>query len=99
MEKQHQNPRGIHTKTSIFLTIMLAVLLSLLQTQVSRGAAYTVQFDPTVAGLISQVDQGTLYTYVAGLSGSQPVTIGGSSYTLSTNNNKCSNQQMELLYQ
>jgi bacterial leucyl aminopeptidase len=39
---------------------------------------------PAVQGLINQVQSSTLYTYVAGLSGEQYVTIGGVSYTLST---------------
>lgn len=45
-----------------------------------------MQYNPTVAALIRQVNQDTLYSYVAQLSGVQPVTIGGISYTLETRN-------------
>jgi hypothetical protein len=78
-------PLNRRLKTTIIL-LVAALLAGVVQTQVSRGAAYTVQYDPTIAGMIAQVDRTTLYNYVANLSGVQPVTIGGTSYTIRTRN-------------
>lgn len=73
-------------KPPAFLILAAVLIVSLLQIQVSHGAAYTVQYDATVATIIGQVNQNTLYTYVANLSGVQPVTVGGVSYTIRTRN-------------
>jgi len=43
-----------------------------------------VEYDPTVAEMINQVQQTTLYTYDGNLSGEWPVSIGGSDYTITT---------------
>ncbi len=43
-----------------------------------------VEYDPTVAEMINQVQQGTVYTYDGNLSGEWPVSIGGSDYTILT---------------
>jgi len=40
--------------------------------------------DPLVGAMIAQVEQTTLYTYTAWLSGVMPATIGGSPYTIAT---------------
>ena len=48
----------------------------------NRPAAITP--DPIVQGMLDQVQSANLYNYVAGLSGEQPVTIGGASFTLAT---------------
>jgi len=51
-----------------------------------RPEAYTlaIDYDPVIDGLISQVTQSKVDTYVRNLSGENPVTIGGSSYTIAT---------------
>jgi len=48
--------------------------------------AYTlaITYDPVINGLIGQVTQSKVDTYVKNLSGVNPVTIGGSSYTIQT---------------
>jgi hypothetical protein len=43
-----------------------------------------VEYDPTVAEMVNQVQQTTLYTYDGNLSGEWPVSIGGSDYTITT---------------
>jgi hypothetical protein len=78
--------KTFRTKTPAFLILVTVLVVSLLQIQISHGAAYTVQYDPTIAAIIGQVNQNTLYTYVANLSGVQAVTIGGTSYTIRTRN-------------
>jgi hypothetical protein len=84
---EYKTKQIIRTKLPVSVLILVVILLtSLLQTQVSHGAAYTVQYDPTIAAVIAQVDQTTLYNYVANLSGVQAVTIGGTSYALRTRN-------------
>ena len=78
--------KTLRFRQSAFLLIAAILVISLLPIQVAQSAAYTVQYDPTIAGIIAQVDQNTLYNYVAGLSGVQPVMIGGTSYTIRTRN-------------
>ena len=51
-------------------------------TDISMKAALT--YDAAVAAMIGQVTQSTLATYVNGLSGENPVNIGGSPYTIVT---------------
>jgi protocatechuate 3,4-dioxygenase beta subunit len=46
--------------------------------------ALAVEYDPTIAGMINQVQQSTVYTYDGNLSGEWPVSIGGSDYTITT---------------
>ncbi len=48
------------------------------------AAAAAITPVPLVAEIISQVQQGTVYTYTGGLSGQWPVIIGGSPYTIGT---------------
>jgi hypothetical protein len=81
------NPKKtLRFRPPAFLLIVAVLVISLLPIQVSHSAAYTVQYDPTIATMIAQVDQNTLYNYVANLSGVQAVTIGGTSYTIHTRN-------------
>jgi len=47
-------------------------------------APLAVDYNPTIAQLMNQVTQTTVETYVGNLSGENPVTIGGSSYTINT---------------
>jgi PKD repeat protein len=51
-----------------------------------RPEAYTlaIDYDPVIDGLMSQVTQSKVDTYIRNLSGENPVTIGGSSYTITT---------------
>ena len=51
-----------------------------------RPDAYTlaIDYDPVIDGLINQVTQSKVDTLVRNLSGENPVTIGGSSYTIVT---------------
>jgi hypothetical protein len=84
---ENNRKKTLHFKTSASLLIAAVVLFaSLLQVRVSYSAAYTVTYDPTVAGIIAQVDQTILYNYVANLSGVQAVSIGGTDYTIHTRN-------------
>ena len=78
--------KTLRFRQSAFLLIAAILVISLLPIQVAQSATYTVQYDPTIAAIIAQVDQNTLYNYVAGLSGVQPVMIGGTSYTIRTRN-------------
>jgi len=51
-----------------------------------QPAAHTlaIDYDAVINGLINQVTQTKVDTYVRNLSGANPVTIGGSSYTIAT---------------
>ena len=49
-----------------------------------EASTLAITYDPVIAGLISQVTQSKVDTYVKNLSGVNPVTIGGSSYTIQT---------------
>jgi PKD repeat protein len=51
-----------------------------------EASTLALTYDPVIAGLISQVTQSKVDTYVKNLSGVNPVTIGGSSYTITTRN-------------
>jgi PKD repeat protein len=51
-----------------------------------EASTLAVNYDSVIAGLINQVTQSKVDTYVRNLSGVNPVTIGGSSYTISTRN-------------
>jgi hypothetical protein len=44
----------------------------------------TLQPDPTVATIVGQVDEATLWQYEAWLTGEEPAPIGGEPYTIST---------------
>jgi hypothetical protein len=43
-----------------------------------------VNYDPVINGIIDQVSEASLSSYVSDLSGVTPVTVGGASYTVST---------------
>ncbi len=86
MENNRIETPTLRFRRPVLLLLAAVLAISLLQIQVSHGAAYTVQYDPTIAAIIGQVNQSTLYTYVANLSGVQSVTIGGTSYTIRTRN-------------
>ncbi|NWF99419.1 MAG: M20/M25/M40 family metallo-hydrolase [Thermoanaerobaculaceae bacterium] len=45
--------------------------------------AAPVAYDPLVASMLAQVEQGAVLTYARQLSGAEAVTVGGSSYTIS----------------
>jgi PKD repeat protein len=51
-----------------------------------EASTLAVTYDPVINQLIGQVTQSKVDTYVRNLSGANPVTIGGSSYTISTRN-------------
>ena len=46
--------------------------------------AMAVEYDPTIAEMINQVQQNTVYTYDGNLSGEWPLSIGGTDYTITT---------------
>jgi hypothetical protein len=52
------------------------------------GAAELMEFafapNPLVSQMIGKVTQNTIYSYISGLSGETPVTVEGSSYTITT---------------
>lgn len=73
-------------KPLFWAMIIVVMMFSLLQTQVSYGAAYTIRYDPKIAALIAQVNKQKLFAYVNRLSGKTAVTIGGSSYFIRTRN-------------
>jgi PKD repeat protein len=49
-----------------------------------EASTLAIDYDPVIDGLISQVTQSKVDTYVRNLSGENPVVIGGSSYTITT---------------
>ncbi len=86
MKDNLKKTRFFRFKPPVVLLILLVLTSSLLQAQVSHSAAYTIQYDPSVAAIVAQVNKTTLYNYVSALSGQKAVTIGGTSYTLRTRN-------------
>jgi hypothetical protein len=83
-QNSKKTSRYIKSPLFLLITVLAVLVVSLQQTQVSHGAAYTVQYDPAISAIMAQVDQDTLSAYVGGLSGVQPVTVGGASYTIRT---------------
>jgi Zn-dependent M28 family amino/carboxypeptidase len=76
----------IPLRSRAIVVVLVALILSVVQPQSARGAAYTVQYDATVARMIGAVNQSTLSTYVARLSGVNGVVVGGSPYRIRTRN-------------
>lgn len=52
----------------------------------STTAAYPFTYNTTVAQMIGEVQQTDVYNYAASLTGVTPITVGGSSFTLTTRN-------------
>ena len=85
-----RTPNKLGTPTCrVLLSLLLAglALLAVLSGLASATAAdlpQTITFDPTIAAIISQVTTLTLEYELAGLTGERPVTVAGSSYTITT---------------
>ncbi len=70
--------------TLIGVVIVAAPLRPGMTAAVTMGFPFT--YNPAVAQMIAEVQQSTLYTYTASLTGQTPVTVGGKSVTLRTRN-------------
>ena len=78
-----------HARIRYKLACLTAILIFMLpavsvQSITALAADQTSSPDPIVAGMVAQVDPETVVAYEGGLSGEQPVMIGGEPYTIAT---------------
>lgn len=75
-------------KVIAIVMILAGLIFGLGQLPSAHAQTYAIQRDPTIALMISQVNQNILRKYVGNLTGVNPVTIGGIKYTLRTRNTR-----------
>ena len=85
-QAEYPSPRLTQIGASVLLAGLVLLLFAAGLSQAAPPSYPSATYNPTVAGILSQITTQTLATDLAGLTGERPVVVGGTLYTITTRN-------------
>ncbi len=85
-QTESPSPRLAQVVAAALLAGLVLLLFAAGLSQAATTSYPVVAYNPTIAGILSQVTTQTLSTDLAGLTGERPVLVGGTLYTITTRN-------------